>query len=478
MVNTDLLTPEEIQLLNLSKPKDGDIDDDGASNIQRIQEELEKLLSLGQQFTSLEHLFQFTLAFAGPWGFHVKKDSKDIVCSRGKSKNYKHTTHSSPNKRRVRSNFVKVNCPFIIKTGLVDGSRINRIRKKDDPEKDRRIQILYMGLSHSDLCRPSVDSQVITRKHTGYYSSSLIPPKKLEYMVQLLDKGRLPSNVLRGLLAPYLPKNYSLSSTDLSNFRLRAKLQARIGNLNDISEHTSKAMFKSLDEDFSFNPKDVEACSRDLLREALQDDGEGWKAIKYMDLCKRRDPHFDYRLSRNQQGKPTGIVYMTGEMREAFIQHGDIISLDCMKREYNKLKWPYIGPVVLDGNYRVASIAECVCIEESFDAYAFIMNSVFEMEPRRHRSSISAIFGDCIMTPELLRKIEIHDSCRIFWDHWHLLDKIWKPHFGLVRFHSLDTIFKNYFKPQFVAYYRVDETNPNSSRTAHEGVLRNNENTE
>ena len=55
---------------------------------------------------------------------------------------------------------------------------------------------------------------------------------------------------------------------------------------------------------------------------------------------------------------------MTSKMRENLIRYGDIIFLDAQKRQYNKLCWPYIGPVVRSNKNRIRCIAESVVIKE------------------------------------------------------------------------------------------------------------------
>ena len=135
----DLVTERDPLLLDEARPASADIDSNGRVDTHKIEAQLSKLLKIGQQYDSLDHLHQFVLAFAGPWGFHVKKDSMNVICARGKQKQYKHEAHASPSKRRKRFNVVKVGCPFVIRTKYVNSSRVNVRKKKDDPGKDLRV---------------------------------------------------------------------------------------------------------------------------------------------------------------------------------------------------------------------------------------------------------------------------------------------------------------------------------------------------
>jgi hypothetical protein len=74
----------------------------------------------------------------------------------------------------------------------------------------------------------------------------------------------------------------------------------------------------------------------------------------------------------------------------------------------NKLHWAYIGPVVVDNENTIELACESLMIEESHDeSEAFVLNALFEMEPRRSRKSIRVIFGDCFLTDLMLPLIDL-----------------------------------------------------------------------
>jgi hypothetical protein len=78
------------------------------------------------------------------------------------------------------------------------------------------------------------------------------------------------------------------------------------------------------------------------------------------------------------------------------VRFGSTLSLDVMKRQLNSLHWPYIAPVILfHHELRVGVVAESLIIEESHAAYAFVLQSIFEMEPnnRDKRNSLLGLFS-------------------------------------------------------------------------------------
>jgi hypothetical protein len=110
-----------------------------------------------------------------------------------------------------------------------------------------------------------------------------------------------------------------------------------------------------------------------------------------------------------------------------------------MKRKLNSLHWPYIGAVALDHENRVVLLCECLCLEEDFDAYAFVVNSLEEMEPRRKKTSIRLIFADCFLTDEFLVMVGLErPNTTIAWDSFHLKSKVFPEHLGQHLFNELE----------------------------------------
>ena len=160
---------------------------------------------------------------------------------------------------------------------------------------------------------------------------------------------------------------------------------------------------------------------KEILRQTLQDTGEIWVVECFLRNMKMQVLGFDYRIPRNEEGRPVGIVWMMKEMRRAWLRYGHTIFLDAQKRKMNKLHWAYIGPVVLDNENTIEVVCESLMIEESHESEAFVLNALLEMEPCHPRTSIRVIFGDCSLTESLLPLIHLDPKdTAIFWDHYHL----------------------------------------------------------
>ena len=161
----------------------------------------------------------------------------------------------------------------------------------------------------------------------------------------------MPAQMLRPLLKDCLPCNTNIDAKHIDNFRRRVALNhARYPNqlMVSMDECQALAKDKKLDEsDFiGMNDPLVRSNLNDMYSRIMQSDSNVWSALQFLSTCKRTIPGFDYRVSRGNTGNPTALLYMTSRMRYNLLRYGNIIFIDGQKRKYNKLNWPYIGPVV------------------------------------------------------------------------------------------------------------------------------------
>lgn len=110
---------------------------------------------------------------------------------------------------------------------------------------------------------------------------------------------------------------------------------------------------------------------------------EGFKGLT--GRTTKKDPLFTFRICYDDNCIPTGIIWMTGIMRRAYEFFGEILCVDAMKRKLNSLEWPYLVPVILDGDKRIFVACERFVCSEMNDAYEFMFNSLFDMAPGRSR---------------------------------------------------------------------------------------------
>ncbi len=143
---------------------------------------------------------------------------------------------------------------------------------------------------------------------------------------------------------------------------------------------------QSLDqkEIYSFGQiEGIASICTEILSDVLRDSNSSYSLEKYLRSLKDHNSYFNYAISRDMTGHATGVVWQTECMRKSWIRYGDIIFLDAKKKQINSLSWPYIGPCGVDNENRVCLFCESIVLEESHDAYHFVLDSMFSFETSR-----------------------------------------------------------------------------------------------
>ena len=82
-------------------------------------------------------------------------------------------------------------------------------------------------------------------------------------------------------------------------------------------------------------------------------------------------------------------------------------------RQHNTLGFPYISPIVLDEENKVAQCAEAICIEESLEMHGWILLEMQRHEPLFHLTSVKYMFADMKVTDTLLKNLGIYQTCML-----------------------------------------------------------------
>ena len=143
----------------------------------------------------------------------------------------------------------------------------------------------------------------------------------------------------------------------------------------------------------------------------------------YLETLHEKDPGFTYKIAIASDGSRCGYVWMTPAMRRSFELYGGVLFLDMMKCKTNSQEWPYVGPVVLNGNKKIEVAAEGIFVTESPDAYDFVVTaSMLEMAHNRKKENIKVICGDDIFRGGgLLQSLGIDDTSFFVAGHQHHL---------------------------------------------------------
>jgi hypothetical protein len=424
------------------RPASGDIDAIGNVNKERLTEEANKLfgnIMTEMVFVNFYQLKQMVQRFAGYWGFVVStQNNVHLVCFFTKSSTKAWEVNVSPRKQRGRQS-IKTGCGFLIR--VANDPRMKTAKRHRTP-----VRITKLNLEHGDECIPGLKEQRMAKKSTGRIFGAL-ELQKLDSVVQIIADGNVSTKQLRSMLKDHIPPGYAITADDVRNIRVRCFKYSMEETIIDEEAAEKVIAFKPLDEDESLNLPDTDTCrvkTAEFMREVFQDSREGWKTLDFLEKCKEGTPGFDYRVNKDEDGRPTAVVWITNTMRENWRRFGSTIFLDAMKRKLNSLHWPYIGAVALDHENRVALLCECLCLEEELEQYAFVINSLAEMEPRRKKSTIRLIFADCFLKDRFLALIGLsRPYTTIAWDAFHLKSHVWPQELGQRLFDQLESDLGN-----------------------------------
>ena len=463
----DWLCPELRAKVDGCAPVMGtDIDGNGKVDEAKLMELLKLILGdlRLQAYCNIYQLRDLVQFFAASWGFHVKIRQCNIVCHYGtdtnRSDEYAKRADAeevTPSKKRKRSAPASAKqCTFKIEALFIDNDEASK--KLERWSRPVKIKIANLNLCHT--CGCSALQQTYARKNSGFYTKN-ISEDELEHILELMESGCTSTNVFRRMMERLGFKG-GIQAVDVHNLKVRAQQLRVSGKKLSIDEAKNWIRNPGLAETFEAVGLDNDhavARAKELLRSVIQDSGELWEAEALLRKLKETDPKFDYRIMYdNQTGRPIGLVYTTKIMRDAFVRFGRIISLDAMLRQYNSLHWPYIGPVILDEEWQIVPVCEMLVISESHAAYAFAMNFLFELEPQM-KSQVHVLFSDCGLTDNFLDLIGLsRETTQLFWDHWHLLNKVWPKFFGITLYAAhlkepLTTLCKATTREKFDAAY-------------------------
>jgi hypothetical protein len=456
----DWLGDELRSEISLWKPKIGNGDDadicvisGNVFNYNRLSDAFRSVFSLGRTFFNIYQAHAMSQELGQEWGVHLKKDNNGLylACSYGgRDRSLEYSSRepkaSSPSKqRRTKHGLSKMGCEFVIATSFSPNKQQKDARNEKRITSFCRLTTMVKVLPRSsythnhDVGRSSL---VVAKKASGAYSLNKLPFELKETLVPLLAFSRGKASLIRGIVRQFLPDNVAITESDIRNIRncaLRAYLRG--DHELSITQVGRTTKYSGLDGNAAIKLESDEAASRarEILLDTLQNSNETWTTFCYLKNLQKADKSFAFEIAEDESGRPIGVWWQTGKMRERWIQFGGSLYLDSQKRQMNVFHWPYIGPVVHTSAMKVATVCECIIIQESLPAYAFVLQNLFKHGPQRPKECLRVIFGDCFLTDGLLPMIGLsEDTTNIVYDHYHLLNSVWPHDLGKYLFASLE----------------------------------------
>ena len=426
MMKENWLTDELLTEVNSLLPDHHEKDGDGRRCPDAYKRKIGLLFPPGRVFASVTQFVQTSKMFLDAWAIQQVHGSSKISCHYGKIVGQKRTLHGDASKQRRQKVSVKeLNCPFFISYALM-----NVIKHEKKPNTFYQMRIVSVSYDHN--CCMSTTSHRVALRQSGQGQPNL---EGMNTVLSLLkEQPGLPNTLLRPLLQKYLPHYKGMDSSFLRNFRNKAIKFICLNPNCELTLQDAQAVasqsFTASEEVIDLDQPILLQNFTSLLRKCMQQSSSIWIANRYLSETKVRIPGFDFRIHLDKDGCPDAVVWMTPDMRMNLLQYGNILFLDAQKRQFNRSNWPYIGPAMKDCEMKVCLAAECLCIQESLEMYIWILQMLEAMEPRYQLSQTSILFADELITPTVLVKLGIQDTCTLRGDQYHLLNEVWPKAFG------------------------------------------------
>jgi hypothetical protein len=410
-------------------PNSGDIAvGTGSRDKACFEDHCQKLFPPGRIFASNKQVEQAACRFLEAWAIQAVHDGKKIMCHYGLSNRKKKPSRVAPGltpREMPETRKEATQCPFRIHYSWVDYAR--SVKK---PGIFYRAKITTLHLTHT--CQMNPQEHRIAIQKSGHLEVDVHGMKDILSLMQ--EKPRVSAEVLRPMMSRYLSVHQGISAQFIGNFRRRVILfLVRNPDFSNLTydqalsltsgRHIAAEEMTDLDDPF------IKQNFSAMLRRIMAEDPATWEALTLMDDLKVSAPGFDYRIKKDGDGRPTGLMYMTAQMRYHARRYGTVLCLDAQKRQYNSSGWPYIAPVVKDNEMKVAVAAESIVTEETHEFYIWILQSMTSIEPRFQLSNIRLVFADQKITPTVLHDLGIEDTCTLRGDFYHLLNEVWPDHY-------------------------------------------------
>jgi hypothetical protein len=190
----------EIQAM-FPTPTDIQVNDDNKRDPIAFQHKIAQQFPVGHIFASFKQIDQAADIILGAWAIKKTSHSKSIQCAYSATHDKKDRKHSDVSKRRKLEPTLKsvYKCPFIIQNSYAAYCK-NMLLKK--PDIFYHVKITHVNYHHT--CQMST---IFHHRQALQKSGSLQPDLNgLNDIMSLLhEKPMLQSDVLRPLLAKYLP---------------------------------------------------------------------------------------------------------------------------------------------------------------------------------------------------------------------------------------------------------------------------------
>ena len=324
------------------------------SNTETLVEATNRVFKVDQVYKSHLHFKKHVTYFADCWGFTVARAGHEFRCSRG----------GCLQKRKLQPNLGvrktipnKIGCEWMIRL------RPLTVKHKKALGYDlltdlgeKAVFIKLVCAEHTNGCCHGRNQYIICKKKAGGYAKELnVILHQLVAHMTLKDNGFADASYIRALMKKALPNAKAISSQEVFNVRVQAKLLMRkLRSKGDYLKHMEfkptdrNELFSSLDNVTNDIFDEAVECAKEVYLSYMNDDKNNFRLFQYLDELASIDLGFTYSMSTDTNRNMTGFCWMTSTMRSSFERFSGCIFLDAMHKKTNVHLWPYMSIVIVN----------------------------------------------------------------------------------------------------------------------------------
>ena len=237
-------------------------------------------------------------------------------------------------------------------------------------------KVTCVSLEHTNGCEPSPAQFSIVKQRLG--GTFMCIPKPLAVTLSVVFRGRWHNSTIKELLRQFHVIGCYEQITPMMLANLRHRFEVLTPDQSEWMEENFSVPIEQHDSDMPTHY--IERCAADYVRSQMNEDGGASVVDLFMKL-KEQYPGFDFRIGRNSKQELTAWMFMTPEMKFMAAKYSQVLFLDAVKSKISAVDWPFYPVTVIDEENKLYIIAFCLCVQESNEAYAWILQSIKSIVP-------------------------------------------------------------------------------------------------
>ena len=254
-----------------------------------------------------------------------------------------------------------------------------------------------------------IKSSFVSSKSDAFRLSDLT-----EYQWKVLASCEEHYEVIKSRLNDFSNNSMVVTSSVIFNARVKARSYKLSGKVPDFSGKINA------------NEKEAYSWARASFLKDYLVGKEFFLTKQALGAFKKELPGFQYRIFKNEEGCPVGVIIQTEFMRKAFFRWGQVVFMDAMGTRINDCSWPYFAVTVIDSEGKCWAVLEGVYYGEKLEFYRKLLACLKEWCPS---VIVLTIFSDLFLEKGFSKTTVYPHSINLP-DEWHLIFRTWPQHFG------------------------------------------------